>query len=145
LKNEANIPIWLVGTSAGTWSVTNGAIHIKEGIYGLVFTSSVTRLRENLPMYSFRPKGILDMELYKITFPTLIASHKEDKCDLTPASDAPELKAALVSSPKVEVMYFTGGKRPKSKPCQPLSAHGFYGIEDQVVTAIADFIKSNSK
>jgi hypothetical protein len=145
LQTQGNIPVWLVGTSAGTVSATNGAIHIKEGIYGLVLTSTLTRFGKKFPMYSSHPKGVLDMELLKITFPTLIVSHKEDKCRLTPASDAPELKAALVSSPKVEVMYFTGGRRPKSKPCQALSAHGFYGIEDQVVTAIADFIKSNSK
>jgi len=73
----------------------------------------------------------------------LIISHKEDKCEETPAADAPRLKAALVNSPKAEVMYFTGGKKPREKRCWGLSAHGFYGIEDQVVTAIAEFIKSN--
>ena len=35
LKNEVNIPVWLVGTSWGTVSATNGATRIKEGIGGL--------------------------------------------------------------------------------------------------------------
>ena len=145
LKSQANIPVWLVGTSYGTLSAPNGTIRNKEVVDGLVLTSSVTRMRAKSKIYGTHPDGIINMDLGKITVPTLIVSHQDDKCELTPASDAPKLKKALVNSPKVEIMYFTGGKRPKSKPCHALSAHGFYGIEDQVVTAIADFIKANSK
>lgn len=43
LKNEVHIPIWLIGTSWGTVSATNGATRIKEGIDGLVLTSAMTR------------------------------------------------------------------------------------------------------
>ena len=85
------------------------------------------------------------MDLHKITVPALIIAHKEDKCDLTPPSGAPKIKEAIVNSQKVEVMYFSGGKRPLSEPCRPKSPHGFYGIEEQVIIAIADFIKANSK
>ena len=56
--------------------------------------------------------------------------------------DAPKIKEGLVNSKKVEIRYFTGGKTPLSDPCEALSEHGFYGIEEQVVSAIADFIKS---
>src|SRR5438105_3711060 len=42
LKTEAAVPVWLVGTSAGTFSAANGAIACKD-IDGLVLTSTVTR------------------------------------------------------------------------------------------------------
>jgi pimeloyl-ACP methyl ester carboxylesterase len=146
LKKEAtNNPVWLVGTSLGTFSASNCAIRIKEGINGLILTSSVTRSRKKWRIYTTHPNAIIDMDLDKIAVPTLIISHREDKCEGTPAADAPRLKAALVNSPKVEVMYFTGGKKPREKRCRGLSAHGFYGIEDEVVAAIAGFIKANSK
>lgn len=145
LKKESNIPVWLVGTSWGTVSATNGAIRIEEGIYGLVLTSSVTRCRDKWRMKKIHPNVILDMELNRITVPTLIVSHKDDKCEVTPPEDAPKIKKGLVNSKDVEVMYFAGGKRAIENKCWGLSAHGFYGIEDEVVSAIADFIKSNSK
>jgi hypothetical protein len=145
LKRQANIPVWLVGTSMGTFSAPNGTIRNKEIVDGLVLTSSITRSRTKWKIYGTHPNGIVNMDLGKITVPTLIVSHQDDKCEITPASDAPKLKGALENSAKVEVIYFTGGRRPKSKPCQALSAHGFYGIEDEVVPAIADFIKANSK
>ena len=142
LKNEANIPVWLVGTSFGTFSAANGAIRIRDGIDGLVLTSTMSRGPATWPEIQ---KGVIGMGLDKIIVPTLIVSHKDDKCFATPASDAPKIKEAIVNSPKVETMYFTGGKRAIENECWGLSAHGFYGIEKQVVTAIVNFIKANSK
>jgi len=143
LKNEANIPVWLVGTSWGTISATNGAVRIKDGIDGLVLTSTMTRGDPAWPKKV--QDGVLAMGLNKIIIPSLIVSHKDDNCFATPSSDAPKIKEGFVNSPKVEIMYFTGGKRAIENECWGLSAHGFYGIEEEVVSAIADFIKSNSK
>lgn len=145
LKKDSNIPVWLVGTSWGTVSAANAAIRIKEGIDGLVLTSSMTRAGRNWHIYKSYPNIIINMDLDKISVPTLIVSHKEDKCNITPATDAPKIAEGIVNSSKVEIMYFTGGKRPIEEECYGLSAHGFYGIETEVVSAIADFIKSNSK
>ena len=143
LKNEANIPVWLVGTSFGTFSAANGAIRIRGGIDGLVLTSTMSR--GHATWTTKIQKGVLAMGLDKIIVPSLIVSHKGDKCFATPASDAPKIKEAIVNSPKVETMYFTGGKRAIENECWGLSAHGFYGIEKQVVSSIVDFIKANSK
>ena len=128
LKNEANIPVWLVGHSMGTFSVSNGTIHIKDGVDGLVLLSSVTRKPPKWKTFKAYPNGILTMDFDKITVPTLIASHKDDKCPGSPALDAPEIKKALVNSPAVEVVYFSGGKKPGSEPCHWKATHGFYGI-----------------
>jgi dienelactone hydrolase len=145
LKNRKNIPVWLVGTSMGTFSAAHGAITLQEENSGLVLTSTVTRSKKKWRIRKTHPNAVLDMDLENIKVATLIVSHENDGCEATPASDAPKLKAALKNSPKVKVLYFTGGKKPRSEPCQARSQHGFYGIEEQVVTAIADFIKSNSK
>ena len=145
LKKETGLPIWLVGISLGSFSSVNGAVGITEGIDGFVLLSGVTRSNRK------RPKSILDMGLEKITIPAMIIYHKDDQCPDTPASDAPLIEKALVQSPKVEVVYMTGG-RNESNPkisvpqgCQALTYHGFYGIEKQLVSAIPDFIKANSK
>ena len=150
LRSEADVPIWLVGMSMGTFSAPNGAIRPKEEVDGLVLVSSVTLSDKKWKItYPTHPNAILDMDLDQIIVPTLIVHHREDKCKLCPAAGAQKIEEALVNSKKVELMYFSGGKRPASgnlgKPCKPLSAHGYYGIEKEVVSAIADFIKSNSK
>ncbi|MHA1444810.1 MAG: alpha/beta hydrolase, partial [Candidatus Hodarchaeales archaeon] len=85
LKKQANIPVWLVGTSKGTISAANGAIRINENINGLILTSSVTKYRKRWKKaYKTHPNGIIDMDLDKITVPTLIVSHRDDKCEVTP-------------------------------------------------------------
>ena len=141
LKEKHNLPVWLVGTSMGTFSATNAAIRINPGIDGLVLTSSVTI--GNKSIKQSHPKGILEMDFSKITVPSLIVSHKEDKCAVTPPDDSEKIKKALSNAENVEVLYFTGGESPKSEPCQALSEHGFYGIEEQVVNDICNFINKN--
>ena len=95
--------------------------------------------------YETHPNGILDMDLDMVKVPTLIVSHRDDKCEVTPPADAEKLKSALINSPRTDVLTFTGGNKAESNPCWGNSPHGFFGIEEQVVKAIAEFIKSNSK
>jgi len=138
IKKQSAAPVWLVGTSRGTESAANAAIHLGNKISGLVLTSSVTE--EN-------NKGVSlpEMKLSDIKVPTLIVHHKEDECNVTTPEGAKTIKDALTSASKVELKYFTGGDRPTSKPCKAQSAHGFLGIEKEVVQYIIDFIKANSK
>jgi hypothetical protein len=44
LKMQVGVPVWLIGTSTGTFSAAAGAIAAK-GIDGLVLTSTITRPR----------------------------------------------------------------------------------------------------
>jgi pimeloyl-ACP methyl ester carboxylesterase len=146
LKNKFNIPVWLVSTSRGTLSAASCAIRLKDKVDGVVLTASMTRTKEKWKrMHGVYPNYILSMELDQISVPTLIISHKDDKCFVTPPKGAQKIKNALVNSSNAKVMYFTGGKRPVEGICRGLSAHGFYGVEDQVVSAIAGFIKFNTR
>lgn len=142
LKKEANVPVWLVGTSMGTFSAAGGGIALRS-IHGIVLTSTITRANPNWNIRQSHPNGVASMRLAAITVPTLVLSHRHDGCDITPASDAPKLTKALSKSRKVDVVLLDGGNAPKSEPCQALAQHGFYGIEGQAVARIAQFIKAN--
>jgi len=143
LKKVADVPVWLVGTSMGTFSAAGGAIAAK-GIDGLVLTSTITRAKPDWKIAGSHPHGVASMPLAKIKVPTLIVSHRKDGCDITPAVDAPKLKSRLTSAAKVDVALFDGGAPPQSEPCEAKSQHGFLGIESSVVDAIAKYVKGGN-
>ncbi len=136
LREENKIPVWLVGTSRGTESATRVAISSAEKPDRLILTSSMSRPNRG-------GTSVTEMELHEIKIPTLIVAHRSDKCKHTPPDGAEEIKNSLSNAQRIEVKYFSGGKKPRSGPCKALSAHGFSGIEDDVVNAIANFIKTN--
>jgi hypothetical protein len=144
LKKEAGVPVWLVGTSMGTFSAAGGAIGAKD-VGGLVLTSTITRSKPQWKIVNSHRDGVASMAINKVSVPTLILSHKKDGCDITPAADAPKLKARLTAASKVEVIILEGGSPPQSEPCEAKSQHGFLGIEKEAVQTIARFVIANSK
>lgn len=142
LRKQSNVPVWLIGTSMGTFSAAAGAIKAR-GIDGLVLTSTVTRSRRRWHIAASHPNGVASMNLGKITAPVLVMSHKDDQCELTPAADAPKLARKLARSERVETLVLAGGRRPQSPPCEARSQHGFYGIERRAVGGIAKFIRAS--
>ena len=141
LKERADLPVWLIGTSLSSFSIANGGINLSS-VNGLVSTSSVTKSAKKWKVSKTHPNGILDMELGKIKVPVLVVAHKNDGCEYTPASGAELIVAALKNSSNTKALYYSGGKN-KDKPCRPYSYHGFYGIQKQVIQDISNFIKTN--
>lgn len=144
LKGIANVPVWLVGTSMGTFSAAGGAVH-NAGAQGLVLTSTITRSKPEWKIAGSHPEGVGSMALGKVSVPALIVSHAKDGCEITPASDAPKLKSKLSSAKPLEVVILDGGSPPQSEPCEARSQHGFLGIEDKAVGAIARFVTANAR
>jgi pimeloyl-ACP methyl ester carboxylesterase len=144
LKKEADVPVWLVGTSMGTFSAAGGAISARN-IDGLVLSSTITRAKPGWKIAQSHRDGVASMPLQQVTVPTLIVSHKNDGCDITPAADAPKLRSRLAMAAKVDVVLLDGGSLPQSAPCEARAQHGFFGIESQAVGLIAAFIKANGK
>ena len=140
LNQKTDRPLWLVGTSMGTFSAANAAIRLPESVHGLILTSSVTRSRKTWSIQATHPNGIVDMGLDHITAPTLIVFHRDDQCPLTPPRDAEQIKNRLTHARRAQIRYVSGGLPPESGACQAMSAHGFLGIENEVVKTIADFI-----
>ena len=144
LKKQAAVPVWLVGTSMGTFSAAGGAIAAKD-IDGLVLTSTITHSASAWAIAKSHADGVASMALAKVAGPTLIVSHRKDACEISPPAGAPKHQGRLVNAAKVEVAVLDGGDRPQSGPCEPKSAHGFFGIEAKAVDTIAKFIGANSK
>jgi pimeloyl-ACP methyl ester carboxylesterase len=136
LRRQQAVPVWLIGTSNGTLSaVDGGLLPPGRGADGLVLTSSVTRhFGPNMTVY--------DYALASVRLPTLIVSHRDDACKASPASEAAGLAAKLDHAAKVEVKIVEGGNDPHGDPCEAFHYHGYIGIEREVVSAIAAWIKA---
>ena len=133
LSDQGLNPIFLVGTSRGTLSVAYlGTILEDKRIEGMVLTSSLggSRFLEGFP-------------LNKIPYPVLIVHHLHDECKVSQFLGAKELISKFSQSPNVDFVEVQGGKSPQSGPCQPLSYHGFWGMEKPVVDVITNWIFGN--
>ena len=136
VRQRTTAPIWLLGTSAGAPAAVAGAASLPAGaIKGVAISSPVSLGGER--------DTVFDVPLARVIVPVLIQIHHDDGCQLTPPANALRIKAALTSSPLVEVQEFSGGAMPRSAPCEAFAQHGFVGIEDQVVKAAADWIVSH--
>jgi len=136
LRGRTKVPLWLIGTSRGTVSLSH--IAGKLPIDGVVYTSSVTKVSRR------RPPTALDGAIESITVPTLLVHHEADDCVVTPASGVSSIADRLTKSPKVETRMFSGGTSSDKRACGAISAHGFLGIEDKVVGAIVDWMVANA-
>ena len=141
LKKKSNIPVWVVGVSLGTISAANYGINGNPPAAGIVLTSPITG-----PVRATSSDvDITRTALNKIKIPLLVVGHEDDGCPGTPSAGAKDIAGAATSSRNAKVLIVSGGKDEGQNPCAPLTPHTFYGVEDEVVSAIADFIKSNSK
>ncbi len=145
LKKKANVPVWLIGHSRGTYSAANGAIRLRELVDGLILTSTVTKAREKYASYKTHPNGVMSMELGSIKAPVLIVANKTDSCGSTPASNAKKLVKAFTGTPTAAVKIFAGENEPKQDNCKWKAQHQFYGFQENAVSFIAEFIKANAK
>jgi hypothetical protein len=138
--------VWLVGTSAGTMSAASIAARLprltpptKDNLRradGIVLTSTQTTL-----VKGYCGRTVFDAQLSAVNVPVLVASHLADACACSPPKTSVKVIAALTGAPAKKHATFSGGDPPKSKdPCMAMTPHGFLGIEDKVVAAIADFI-----
>lgn len=140
MKNKADVPLWIIGHSAGGFSAASVAIKKKNLISGLVLASTLTRADKEKKFLDNYPKGVATLNLHKFNKPALIIIHKDDTCDLTLPANAHELKDKLKRSPRVELIIMDGGSTPADEPCESRSQHGFYGKEEATVDRIAAFI-----
>ncbi len=134
LRRLSPAPVWLVGTSMGSVSAANAAGRLAgtpAAPDGLVLTSSVTR-----PSRRER-ESLSDVRLGAVTARTLIVHHKDDACPVTPYRDAAALPRELKASARVAFLTIEGGDPAQSGACEPLSAHGFFGLDAGVIEHIA--------
>lgn len=134
LRQQAAVPVWLIGTSNGSLSAAATAALLKDkGPDGIVLTSSTTQAPVS------QAHSVLTAPLGEISLPVLLVHHKHDACNVTPFSAMPELMAALSSAKPVELIAVEGGTN-NGHPCHS-GHHQFQDIEDSVTKNIADWIK----
>ena len=141
LRAEAVLPVWLVGTSMGTVSAANAAARLRAGgPDGLVLTSTVTRQGRE------RPESICDVRMRDIRVPTpVVVHHRQDACRGTPYADTVGLPRDLEGVPRRELVTFDGGASSQSGPCEARAAHGYFGLDTEVVAAIAKWISATPR
>lgn len=137
LRQQANVPVWAIGTSNGSLSAAASSTRLKDkGPDGIVLTAAVTQR----PVMQAHP--VTDAPLGEVTVPVLLVHHKEDGCQVTPYAAMPDLLAALKSSRKKELISVEGGSRGSGTPCGG-GHHQFLGIETAVTNTIVEWIRLN--
>jgi len=135
-RSQAALPVWLIGTSAGTTAAVNGAAHLGSKVSGAVLTSSVTRVGR-------AGETIFDAEPGAIAVPVLVVSNEYDTCAETPPGDAPRVLSALTRSPRKELVMVSNSQiARRADPCEGMSPHGYLGIEGMVVQRISEWIRT---
>ena len=135
LKKDTGLPVWLVGTSRGTISVTAGAIAFgNEELAGIVLTASVTS--------SKKTGAVPTQRLDAIRIPVLVVHHKKDACAVAKPAEVSLITTRLNNAPVKKQIMVRGGANPQGDPCEALHWHGFIGMEKEAVNIIAGWIRN---
>jgi len=131
-KRVPGLPLFLVGTSRGTISAAALGARFGSGLSGVVLTSTMFRAagaKSNEP-----GPGLSRFDFANIKVPVLFVHHVSDQCAVTPYSDAPRL------ADKYPLISVSGGRAPESGPCDPFSAHGYFGKETETIEQIVNWM-----
>jgi dienelactone hydrolase len=137
LRQEAKVPVWLIGTSRGTQSAAFVATRLPPaagGADGLILTSTIVT----------DPKGrpVPAMELSSIGVPVLVVHHEQDACALCAFDEVPRMMPKLAGAPRKELVTFRGGET-RGDPCEAFAYHGFNGLEKAVVARVARWVRTH--
>lgn len=132
-RKQADVPVWLVGTSRGTQSAAYATTSLtgRDGPDGLVLTSTI--------LTDTKEFAVPTLELDRIRVPVLVVHHVNDGCNHCAYADISRVMDRLVNAPKAKLLPVRGGVS-RGNPCEAFSFHGFNGIEAFVVNKIAAWI-----
>lgn len=130
MRKQYGLPVWLVGTSRGTQSVAYAATRLRgpDAPDGIVLTSTILSDRFSL--------AVPDMALDQVAVPTMVVHHANDQCRVCLPADLPRLASALGRAPRFQLQMISGGISV-GNVCGGSAHHGFNGVEDQTIEAIA--------
>lgn len=136
-------PVYLVGTSRAALSVANLASRpdLKPQPDALVITSGML-MDVGLGQPSVQ-RNVLNLE--RIRAPLLALFHQDDRCVYTPASTASAFRGLVGGASFYDIKLLSGGLPPQSDPCEALSAHGFLGLDREVVDTIVEWLTSRPR
>jgi len=131
-------PVVLVGTSRA--GVTTGvALLVTEGANRpdlVVLTAPMLMPYKNQPSFLKAIQG----NKQKAQVPMLVIGHKKDECAFTSPGSIEEFRKWR-GGDKLEILMLDG-PQGAGHPCEAKAAHGFFGIDEQVVEAVSTWIKA---
>lgn len=133
-RRYPGLPVYLVGTSRGSISAAYVGRDLGQEVAGVVLTSSVfggPNPRRQVPTLRGFDYGGIQSRL-------LLVHHREDGCEHAPYAGAARLGS------RYDLISVSGGRPAESGPCEPLSAHGYFGKEAQTVDAMAAWMVKRS-
>ena len=124
-------PAVLVGTSQGAIAAVNGAG--RADVAGLVLLEAVSRLGgSGETVFEARPAAV--------AAPVLVVANGADRCPVTPPGDAARVAAAFTGASRVDVLRLAGPDAG-GRDCGSLSAHGYRGVEGEMVERVAGWLE----
>lgn len=130
-------PVFLLGTSQGSIAAMNGAAHAGHGsLNGVILTESVSVIGGS-------HETVFDADPQAVRIPALVVANQDDRCDVAPPAMASKIAAAMSHNSDVKVATVSGGVTRSSKDCGSLTPHGYYGIENQVVSLIDNWMQNH--
>ena len=130
-KRFPGLPIFLVGTSRGTISAAALGATLGSPLAGVVLSSTLFRPGRRSAEANL---GLSQFDFGTIKIPVLFVHHVSDQCWVTPYSDVTRL------ANKYPLVSVFGGNAPESGPCDPFSAHGYFGKESETVEEIVNWM-----
>jgi len=129
LRKQADLPVWLIGTSRGTESAAFAATRLTghDGPDGIVLTSTI--------LSDSKEFSVPALQLDRLRIPVLVVHHVDDGCSHCSYADISKLMDKLRNAPKKQLLPVKGGVS-QGDPCEAYSHHGFNGIESDVVKKI---------
>ena len=122
-------PVVIESTSRGT--IVAGSNAARLGANGpdlLVLTSPVTVGNDSLAR----------VDVHSIMIPSLVVTNDNDRCRVSPPGGAVALAERLGSA---TILHFSSSEL-NGNVCEPLSPHGYLGIEPDVMRQIVNWIES---
>jgi hypothetical protein len=124
-RRAPGLPIFILTTSRSTLSGAHlGRSLGPDEVAGVVLTSTMI-----VPGQHWESLASFDFKSIKV--PLLFVQHHADICK---ATLYPNLVRAVQGYTLISV---SGGKPAESDPCEPFSAHGYFGVERPTVDAIS--------
>jgi pimeloyl-ACP methyl ester carboxylesterase len=137
-QEQSPVPVFLVGTSQGTIAAMNGAAHARPGlIAGLVLSEPVS-----VPG-RLSAETVFDADPQDVRVSVLVVANHDDACGVAPPEMASRIAASVTRSPSVRVLAVSGGMQSSDRACGSLSPHGYYGIEQEVVGGIVEWLQTH--
>jgi len=131
-------PVVVVGTSRA--AVSAGAMLLaadgKNRPDYVVLTAAMLMPSGNQPSFL----KAIQSNKEKAQVPLFLIGHKKDQCEYTLPASIDAFKAWR-GDDKLDILLLDG-PQGTGHPCEAQAAHGFIGIDDQVVKAVSDWIKS---